>query len=159
MIVIWYLANKSTRRDYLKKKKNYKKRRNSVQISNNIWACFLGLILNICICTGSLTGFFWRKEGRAFWNGIDNYYFKWIPVIISYFLNNLGKCYLFLLLQVSIPSWFTMDTRLGSLSVHLDTPQCFSAEMYAVDLNISGASDELKVDVISFDSIILLLIL
>ncbi|XXG54226.1 hypothetical protein AAC387_Pa03g2167 [Persea americana] len=48
--------------------------------------------------------------------------------------------------MVSIPSWFTMDTRLGSLSVHLDTPQCFSAEMYAVDLNISGASDELKIN-------------
>lgn len=47
-----------------------------------------------------------------------------------------------------------MDTRLGSLSVHLDTPQCFSAEMYAVDLNLSGASDELKVDMISCDSII-----
>ncbi|MQM00039.1 hypothetical protein Taro_032770 [Colocasia esculenta] len=48
--------------------------------------------------------------------------------------------------MVSIPAWFTVDTRLGSLSVHLDTPQCFSAEMYAVDLNILGASEELKRD-------------
>ncbi|XP_058077048.1 uncharacterized protein LOC131225526 [Magnolia sinica] len=48
--------------------------------------------------------------------------------------------------MVSIPAWFTMDTRLGSLSVHLDTPQCFSAEMYAVDLNISGASEDLKIN-------------
>lgn len=47
--------------------------------------------------------------------------------------------------QVSIPAWFTMDTRLGSLSVHLDTPQCFSAEMYAVDLHVSGASEDQKV--------------
>ncbi|XP_077218346.1 uncharacterized protein LOC143852690 [Tasmannia lanceolata] len=47
--------------------------------------------------------------------------------------------------MVSIPAWFTMDTRLGSLSVHLDTPQCFSAEMYAVDLNILEASEDLKV--------------
>jgi len=44
-----------------------------------------------------------------------------------------------------VPAWFTMDTRLGSMSVHLDTPQCFSAEMYAVDLNVPGASEELKV--------------
>jgi hypothetical protein len=49
------------------------------------------------------------------------------------------------MMQVSVPAWFTMDTRLGSISVHLDTPQCFSAEMYAVDLNVAGASEELKV--------------
>ncbi|XP_058083566.1 uncharacterized protein LOC131231411 isoform X2 [Magnolia sinica] len=48
--------------------------------------------------------------------------------------------------MVSIPAWFTMDARLGSLSIHLDTPQCFSAEMYAVDLNMSGASEELKIN-------------
>ncbi|KAJ6852660.1 WD repeat-containing protein 48 isoform X1 [Iris pallida] len=48
--------------------------------------------------------------------------------------------------MVSIPAWFTTDTRLGSLSIHLDTPHCFSAEMYAVDLNIVGASEELKIN-------------
>ncbi|KAI0511773.1 hypothetical protein KFK09_012405 [Dendrobium nobile] len=48
--------------------------------------------------------------------------------------------------KVSIPTWFTMDTRLGSLSIHLDTPQCFSAEMYAADLNISGAPEDLKIN-------------
>ncbi|KAG0470197.1 hypothetical protein HPP92_016897 [Vanilla planifolia] len=48
--------------------------------------------------------------------------------------------------MVSIPAWFTMDTRLGSLSIHLDTPQCFSAEMYAIDLNISGASEDHKIN-------------
>ncbi|XP_078444046.1 transducin/WD40 repeat-like superfamily protein [Wolffia australiana] len=48
--------------------------------------------------------------------------------------------------MVSIPAWFTVDTRLGNLSVHLDTPQCFSAEMYAVDLNIPGASEEHKIN-------------
>lgn len=48
--------------------------------------------------------------------------------------------------MMSIPAWFTMDTRLGSLSVHLDTPQCFSAEMYADDLNISGASEDQKIN-------------
>uniref|UniRef100_A0A0E0BPF8 Transducin/WD40 repeat-like superfamily protein n=1 Tax=Oryza glumipatula TaxID=40148 RepID=A0A0E0BPF8_9ORYZ len=46
--------------------------------------------------------------------------------------------------MVSIPAWFTMDARLGCLSVHLDTPQCFSAEIYAVDLNVAGAQEDLK---------------
>ncbi|KAK7397269.1 hypothetical protein VNO78_18436 [Psophocarpus tetragonolobus] len=47
--------------------------------------------------------------------------------------------------MVSIPAWFTVDTRLGSLSVHLDTPQCFSAEMYSADLNIIGKPEDDKV--------------
>lgn len=47
---------------------------------------------------------------------------------------------------VSIPAWFTVDTRLGSLSVHLDTPQCFSAEMYSADLNIVGKPEDDKVN-------------
>ncbi|KAL5225180.1 hypothetical protein ABZP36_011819 [Zizania latifolia] len=48
--------------------------------------------------------------------------------------------------MVSIPAWFTMDARLGCLSVHLDTPQCFSAEIYAVDLNVAGAQEDLKIN-------------
>ncbi|KAK7332912.1 hypothetical protein VNO80_29668 [Phaseolus coccineus] len=48
--------------------------------------------------------------------------------------------------MVSIPAWFTVDTRLGSLSVHLDTPQCFSAEMYLADLNIVGKPEDDKVN-------------
>ncbi|KAJ3670938.1 hypothetical protein LUZ60_008364 [Juncus effusus] len=43
--------------------------------------------------------------------------------------------------RVSIPSWFTMDTRLGCLSIHLDTPQCFSAEMYASEIKQNSAED------------------
>ncbi|KAI9126140.1 hypothetical protein K1719_002561 [Acacia pycnantha] len=35
---------------------------------------------------------------------------------------------------VSIPTWFTMDTKLGCLSVHLDAPQCFSAEIIGCEL-------------------------
>ncbi|XP_039029165.1 WD repeat-containing protein 48-like isoform X2 [Hibiscus syriacus] len=46
--------------------------------------------------------------------------------------------------MVIIPAWFTVDTRLGSLSVHLDTPQCFTAEMYSADLNISGKPEDDK---------------
>lgn len=48
--------------------------------------------------------------------------------------------------MVSIPAWFTVDTRLGSLSVHLDTPQCFSAEMYSADLNINEKPEDDKVN-------------
>ncbi|KAL2954515.1 hypothetical protein AAZX31_19G226700 [Glycine max] len=48
--------------------------------------------------------------------------------------------------MVSIPAWFTVDTRLGSLSVHLDTPQCFSAEMYSADLNIVGKPEDDKIN-------------
>ncbi|CAK9143087.1 unnamed protein product [Ilex paraguariensis] len=46
--------------------------------------------------------------------------------------------------MVSIPAWFTVDTRLGSLSVHLDTPHCFAAEMYSADLNIVGKPEDDK---------------
>ncbi|KAL3646265.1 hypothetical protein CASFOL_011445 [Castilleja foliolosa] len=48
--------------------------------------------------------------------------------------------------MVSVPAWFTVDTRLGSLSVHLDTPQCFSAEMYSADLSIAGKAEDDKVN-------------
>ncbi|XP_015060688.1 WD repeat-containing protein 48 [Solanum pennellii] len=48
--------------------------------------------------------------------------------------------------MVSIPAWFTVDTKLGNLSVHLDTPQCFSAEMYSADLHIPGKPEDDKVN-------------
>ncbi|XP_018493279.1 uncharacterized protein LOC108863375 isoform X2 [Raphanus sativus] len=48
--------------------------------------------------------------------------------------------------MVSIPSWFTVDTRLGCLSLHLETPQCFSAEMYSADLKISGRPEDDKIN-------------
>ncbi|XP_071703462.1 uncharacterized protein [Rutidosis leptorrhynchoides] len=48
--------------------------------------------------------------------------------------------------MVSIPAWFTADTRLGSLSIHLDTPQCFSAEMYSADLNIIQKTEDDKIN-------------
>ncbi|KZV47522.1 hypothetical protein F511_14594 [Dorcoceras hygrometricum] len=48
--------------------------------------------------------------------------------------------------MVSIPAWFTVDTKLGSLSIHLDTPQCFSAEMYSADLDIKGNPEDDKVN-------------
>uniref|UniRef100_A0A7N0VDW8 Uncharacterized protein n=1 Tax=Kalanchoe fedtschenkoi TaxID=63787 RepID=A0A7N0VDW8_KALFE len=48
--------------------------------------------------------------------------------------------------MVSIPSWFTVDTKFGNLSIHLDTPQCFSAEIYASDLKISEKAEDDKVN-------------
>ncbi|KAL1540909.1 WD repeat-containing protein 48-like isoform X1 [Salvia divinorum] len=48
--------------------------------------------------------------------------------------------------MVNVPTWFSVDTRLGSLSVHLDTPQCFSAEMYSADLGIAGKPEDDKVN-------------
>lgn len=51
---------------------------------------------------------------------------------------------------MSVPAWFTVDTRLGSLSVHLDTPQCFSAEMYSADLGIAGKPEDDKVFTVVF---------
>lgn len=46
---------------------------------------------------------------------------------------------------VSMASWFAVDTRLGCVAVTLEPASCFSAEMYALDLNVAGATDELKV--------------
>ncbi|KAI3730322.1 hypothetical protein L1987_61491 [Smallanthus sonchifolius] len=48
--------------------------------------------------------------------------------------------------MISIPAWFTVDSRLGNLSVHLDTPQCFSAEMYSVDLGIREKAEDDKIN-------------
>jgi hypothetical protein len=47
--------------------------------------------------------------------------------------------------EVSMASWFSVDIRMGSVAVTLEPPTCFSAEMYATELGVEGASDELKV--------------
>ena len=46
--------------------------------------------------------------------------------------------------EVTVSSWFSADKRLGKLSIHMEPKQCFSAEVYAVDLGIQEVSDELK---------------
>ncbi|KAM7277781.1 hypothetical protein ACFE04_004915 [Oxalis oulophora] len=51
--------------------------------------------------------------------------------------------------MISIPSWFTVDIRHGCLSIHLDTPQCFSAEMYSVDLDMDERPEDDKVRTVS----------
>lgn len=38
--------------------------------------------------------------------------------------------------QTSIPNWYSVDTRTGALTLHLDFPQCFSAEVYASDAGL-----------------------
>ncbi|KAM7278794.1 hypothetical protein ACFE04_005928 [Oxalis oulophora] len=48
--------------------------------------------------------------------------------------------------MISIPSWFTVDIRHGCLSIHLDTPQCFSAEMYSVDLDMDERPEDDKIN-------------
>ena len=69
----------------------------------------------------------------SLYNGVVAWEFLWNSLLISF------------MFQVSIPAWFAVDTRLGSLSVHLDTTQCFSAEMYSADLNIVGKPEDDKV--------------
>lgn len=64
-------------------------------------------------------------------------------MILCYFFVNSNTYIIFF--QISIPAWFTIDSRLGNLSVHLDTPQCFSAEMYSFDLGIREKPEDDKV--------------
>lgn len=42
--------------------------------------------------------------------------------------------------QVSISSWFSADTRLGSLSIHLDHPYVFGVDLYRVDAGFGGTA-------------------
>lgn len=50
----------------------------------------------------------------------------------------------------SVPSWFSVDLRLGALRVHLEPSSCFSAEAYAnevgVDANAYEQGDEMRVN-------------
>lgn len=49
--------------------------------------------------------------------------------------------------EVSIPSWFQVDIRLGSLSVRLDKGSAANAEIYAVDAGLEADSEEVKVNI------------
>ncbi|CAI5512538.1 unnamed protein product [Closterium sp. Naga37s-1] len=48
--------------------------------------------------------------------------------------------------MISVSPWFSVDLRFGCLSLHLECPQCFSAEIYATDLDVPGASEDLKLN-------------
>lgn len=49
--------------------------------------------------------------------------------------------------EVSIPSWFNVDIRLGSLTIHLVKKYVFSAEIYAVDAGLEADTEEIKVNI------------
>ena len=48
--------------------------------------------------------------------------------------------------RVSVPSWFTVDTRSGSIAISLMPSGAFQAEAYAVDFGVAEANDELKLN-------------
>jgi hypothetical protein len=45
-----------------------------------------------------------------------------------------------------VETWFQIDVRLGSLAGHMETPQCFAAEVYAQDLGHESAPADLRVN-------------
>eukprot|EP01113_Clastostelium_recurvatum_P021944 TRINITY_DN2606_c0_g1_i3.p1 TRINITY_DN2606_c0_g1~~TRINITY_DN2606_c0_g1_i3.p1 ORF type:complete len:872 (-),score=212.27 TRINITY_DN2606_c0_g1_i3:48-2663(-) len=47
---------------------------------------------------------------------------------------------------ISVPNWFTIDVKTGSIHVNLDSPQCFTAEAYAVDAGFSGVDPEVTIN-------------
>ena len=50
--------------------------------------------------------------------------------------------------ELDIPTFFSVDTTTGSIAIHLPYPQCFSAEVYAVDAAMSGphANEDVRVN-------------
>lgn len=46
----------------------------------------------------------------------------------------------------SVSPWCTLDCKLGDLSGHMETPQCFQAEIYAQDLGYADAPVDQKVN-------------
>lgn len=49
--------------------------------------------------------------------------------------------------EVSVPSWFQVDIRLGSLTVRLDRSSVANAEIYAVDAGLDSDSEDVKVNI------------
>lgn len=50
-------------------------------------------------------------------------------------------------IEVSVPSWFHVDIRLGSLLVRLDKSIVANAEIYAVDAGLDASSEDVKVNI------------
>jgi WD repeat-containing protein 48 len=48
---------------------------------------------------------------------------------------------------VYVPSWFSVDTRLGSLGIRLRKSTVSDAEVYAVDIGLEAESDDQKVNI------------
>lgn len=49
--------------------------------------------------------------------------------------------------MVSVPSWFQVDIRLGSLAIRLDRGSISNAEIYAVDADLPVESEDTKVNI------------
>lgn len=49
--------------------------------------------------------------------------------------------------EVSVPSWFQVEIRLGSLSVRLDKGTVANAEIYAIDAGLEVESEDVKVNI------------
>lgn len=49
--------------------------------------------------------------------------------------------------EVSVPSWFQVDIRLGSLSVRLERSSVANAEIYGVDAGLDANSEDIKVNI------------
>lgn len=49
--------------------------------------------------------------------------------------------------EVSVPSWFQVDIRLGSLAIRLDRSSASNAEIYAVDAGLNADSEDVKVNI------------
>ncbi|KAL3133704.1 hypothetical protein ABBQ32_008201 [Trebouxia sp. C0010 RCD-2024] len=47
----------------------------------------------------------------------------------------------------SVPPWFTWDTKLGSLTLHFETPQVFAAEVYAHSMGLEASSEDEKMNI------------
>lgn len=48
--------------------------------------------------------------------------------------------------EASTPMWCTVDTRVGSLSVHFDYPRCFDAEIYLDEMADVLEKNDIKID-------------
>ena len=44
--------------------------------------------------------------------------------------------------RVNVPSWFSLDTKLGSLTIHLTHPRCFDADVYVAEAGIPEVDDD-----------------
>ena len=49
--------------------------------------------------------------------------------------------------EVSVPSWFQVEIRLGSLSIRLDKGTVSNAEIYAIDAGLEVKSEDIKVNI------------
>jgi len=50
--------------------------------------------------------------------------------------------------MLSVPTWLSADSNTGALTIHLESPQCFSTDIYTADLKLDiKTSDDHKVNI------------